>query len=93
MKNNLNPRFTTTIQMDYRFEEVQPLRFAIFDIDNATSSLDDDDFLGDMECTLAEVGVALRSLLIITFSSPFKDCEFFIVHTTFDWRYREEVQS
>ena len=41
--------------MDYRFEEVQPLRFAIYDIDNATSSLDDDDFLGAMECTLGEV--------------------------------------
>jgi len=27
----------------------------VYDIDNATSTLDDDDFLGQMECTLGEV--------------------------------------
>ena len=54
-KNTLNPKFTTTIEMDYRFEEVQPLRFAVYDIDNASSTLDDDDFLGAIECSLGEV--------------------------------------
>ena len=56
-KNDLNPKFTTAIEMKYCFEEVQELRFAIYDIDNTTSSLEDDDFLGSIECTLGEVGV------------------------------------
>ncbi len=43
--------------MDYKFEEVQPLKFCLYDIDNSTSSLDDDDFLGSLECTLGEVCV------------------------------------
>lgn len=30
-------------------------RFSVYDIDNLTPTLDDDDFLGMMECTLAEV--------------------------------------
>ena len=62
-KNTLTPKFTTTIQMDYFFERVQALKFCVYDIDNATSTLDDDDFLGSMECKLGEVrsvGVATR---------------------------------
>lgn len=55
IKNSLNPCFTKTIQMDYRFEEVQSLRFAVYDIDNSSSTLDDDDFLGAIECTLGEI--------------------------------------
>ena len=58
-QNNLNPQFTTTIEMDYRFEEVQPLKFSLYDIDNKSSSLDDDDFLGSLECTLGEVCVCV----------------------------------
>ena len=55
IKNTLNPSFTKTFQMDYRFEEVQYLRFSVYDIDNSTSGLEDDDFLGLIECTLGEV--------------------------------------
>jgi len=57
-KNTLNPSFTTALQIDYHFEEIQYLRFGVYDIDNSTSTLDDDDFLGAMECTLGEVGMA-----------------------------------
>jgi len=33
------------------------VRFAVYDLDNATESLEDDDFLGRVECTLGEVRV------------------------------------
>ncbi len=55
IKNNMNPEFSKAIEIDYRFDEVQKLRFSVFDLDNATSTLDDDDFLGCLECTLGEV--------------------------------------
>ena len=49
--------------MDYRFEEVQNLRFSVFDVDNATATLDDDDHLGAIECTLAEVHYYLAMII------------------------------
>ena len=55
IRDNLNPQFAKTIEVDYYFEEVQKLRFAVFDIDNATATLEDDDFLGRAECTLGHV--------------------------------------
>ena len=45
--------------MEYRFEEAQKLRFAVYDLDNETASLADDDFLGSLECSLGEVYVAI----------------------------------
>ncbi len=45
--------------MDYKFEEVQPLKICVYDLDNSTSSLEDDDFLGSLECTLGEVCVCM----------------------------------
>lgn len=44
------------MEIAYQFEIVQKLKFAVYDIDNETTSLSDDDYLGGMECTLAEVG-------------------------------------
>ena len=41
--------------MQYRFEEVQKLQIAVYDIDNESTTLDDDDFLGQVEVTLGEV--------------------------------------
>ena len=57
MKNCLNPEFVHAFEIEYYFEEVQKLFFAIYDIDNKTEKLTDDDFLGQMECTLGQVNV------------------------------------
>ncbi|CAH1780422.1 unnamed protein product [Owenia fusiformis] len=55
IKNCHDPEFTKTFEVDYFFEEVQKLRIAVYDIDNQTSRLDDDDFLGQLDCTLGQV--------------------------------------
>ncbi|XP_015668583.1 copine-3 [Protobothrops mucrosquamatus] len=55
IKNSLNPKFSKKFQIDYYFELVQKLKFGIFDIDNATVQLNDDDFLGEFECTLGQI--------------------------------------
>ncbi len=55
IKNSLNPSFTKVIQLDYVFEETQKMKFSVFDIDSKSSSLNDEDFLGSIECTLGEV--------------------------------------
>ena len=55
MKNCLDPDFVHTFEIDYYFENVQQLYFAIYDIDNKTEKLTDDDFLGQLQCTLGQV--------------------------------------
>uniref|UniRef100_A0A4X1U9B8 Copine 3 n=2 Tax=Sus scrofa TaxID=9823 RepID=A0A4X1U9B8_PIG len=55
IKNCLNPKFSKTFIIDYYFEVVQKLKFGIYDIDNKTIELSDDDFLGEFECTLGQI--------------------------------------
>uniref|UniRef100_A0A3B4ZW80 Copine-3 n=1 Tax=Stegastes partitus TaxID=144197 RepID=A0A3B4ZW80_9TELE len=53
--NCLNPKFAKKFVLDYYFEMVQKLRFCVYDIDNNTYDLGDDDFLGQLECTLGQI--------------------------------------
>ncbi|KAM3593072.1 uncharacterized protein V6R79_005576 [Siganus canaliculatus] len=53
--NCLNPKFAKKFVLDYYFEMVQNLKFCVYDIDNDTHNLDDDDFLGEIECTLGQI--------------------------------------
>nr|XP_023401817.1 copine-3 [Loxodonta africana] len=55
IKNCLSPKFSKTFIIDYYFEVVQKLKFGIYDIDNKTIDLSDDDFLGEFECTLGQI--------------------------------------
>lgn len=55
IQNCLNPKFAKKFLIDYYFEMVQKLKFGIYDIDNKTIDLSDDDFLGELECTLGQV--------------------------------------
>ena len=41
--------------MDYYFEEAQKVKISVYDIDNTTPQLSDDDFLGEVETTLGQV--------------------------------------
>uniref|UniRef100_W5MWF2 Copine-3 n=1 Tax=Lepisosteus oculatus TaxID=7918 RepID=W5MWF2_LEPOC len=55
VKNCLSPKFAKKFVIDYYFEVVQKLKFGIYDIDNKTIDLSDDDFLGELECTLGQI--------------------------------------
>ncbi|XP_055737321.1 copine-3 isoform X2 [Salvelinus fontinalis] len=55
VQNCLAPKFAKKFIVDYYFEIVQKLKFGIYDIDNKTVDLSDDDFLGELECTLGQV--------------------------------------
>lgn len=63
--NNLNPSFERAFEIDYLFEEVQMIRFEVYDIDNRTETLSDDDFLGQVETTVAEVKIVEWSVCFI----------------------------
>ncbi|XP_007250440.2 copine-3 isoform X2 [Astyanax mexicanus] len=67
VKNCLNPKFAKKLVIDYHFEIVQKLKFGLYDIDNKTIDLGDDDFLGEMECSLGQIvssGKLTRPLIL-----------------------------
>ncbi|XP_017259977.1 copine-7 [Kryptolebias marmoratus] len=63
IKSNLHPIFGKVFCLDYYFEEVQKLRFEVYDI-HGTHSIGtrDDDFLGGMECTLGQIVAQKRMI-------------------------------
>ncbi|XP_070356749.1 copine-7 isoform X2 [Equus asinus] len=55
VRSSLHPVFSKVFTLDYYFEEVQRLRFEVYDTHGPSSlSCQDDDFLGGMECTLGQ---------------------------------------
>jgi len=55
IRNTLNPKFTERIALDYYFEEVQRLRFVVLDIDKPKNGVENNDFIGEMYCTLGDI--------------------------------------
>ncbi|XP_044787835.2 copine-2 isoform X1 [Bubalus bubalis] len=53
--NNLNPAFSKKFVLDYHFEEVQKLKFALFDQDKSSMQLEEHDFLGQFSCSLGTI--------------------------------------
>ncbi|XP_061293389.1 copine-1 isoform X5 [Bos javanicus] len=71
VQNCSSPEFSKTLQLEYHFETVQKLRFGIYDIDNKTPELGDDDFLGGAECSLGQI-VSSRMLTLPLMLKPGK---------------------
>ncbi|XP_066528602.1 copine-1 isoform X2 [Hoplias malabaricus] len=55
IKNCQDPEFSKKLSIDYYFEKVQKLQLCIYDIDNKSVDLKDDDYLGGFECTLGQI--------------------------------------
>ena len=55
IEDSVSPSWTKKFVIDYKFEERQMLRFAVYDIDSSSSSLSDQDLLGQIDVSLAEV--------------------------------------
>ncbi|XP_077385711.1 copine-1-like isoform X3 [Festucalex cinctus] len=55
VENSANPSFSQRLRLDYHFETVQNLKLAVYDIDNASRDLADDDYLGGVELTLGQI--------------------------------------
>ncbi|XP_063103906.1 copine-7 isoform X3 [Cavia porcellus] len=56
VRSSLNPVFSKVFTVDYYFEEVQRLRFEVYDTHGPDGlACDEDDFLGGMECTLGQI--------------------------------------
>uniref|UniRef100_A0A6B2L0E4 C2 domain-containing protein n=1 Tax=Arcella intermedia TaxID=1963864 RepID=A0A6B2L0E4_9EUKA len=53
--DNLNPKFSKSIELDYFFEKVQPLKFVVLDVDDEKGKIQDQDMIGDVVTTLGNV--------------------------------------
>ncbi|RZF42501.1 hypothetical protein LSTR_LSTR004420 [Laodelphax striatellus] len=66
VSNCHDPDFTSKIVMPYRFEEQQLLRFDVYDVDDGSSNLDNQDFIGTASCTLGQVVASGKVKLALT---------------------------
>ncbi|GAB1598493.1 copine-8-like isoform X3 [Argonauta hians] len=87
--NNLNPDFVKKFIIHYFFEESQKLKFEIYDVDSKSASLDKHDFLGKLECTLAEIMIANR--FVKRLHGPKRDSGVIIVNAEELSSCKEEV--
>lgn len=55
IRSCVNPTYSKVFTLDFYFEEVQRLRFELYDINSNHNGLREADFLGSVECTLAQV--------------------------------------
>eukprot|EP00903_Cladosiphon_okamuranus_P006483 g6342.t1 len=62
ISNSLDPKFVTIVPVTFKFEEVQTLRFEVYDVDTAYTTADaknvdpaKQDFQGAAECALAQI--------------------------------------
>uniref|UniRef100_A0A8D3DT53 Copine-3 n=1 Tax=Scophthalmus maximus TaxID=52904 RepID=A0A8D3DT53_SCOMX len=62
LKNSSSPSFSQRLKVDYHFETVQNLRLGVYDIDNSSADLGDDDYLGGVELTLGQVQVTAEEI-------------------------------
>uniref|UniRef100_A0A3Q3SKT1 Copine IVa n=1 Tax=Mastacembelus armatus TaxID=205130 RepID=A0A3Q3SKT1_9TELE len=55
IRSCVNPTYSKVFTLDFYFEEVQRLRFELYDINSSHNGLKEADFLGSVECTLAQI--------------------------------------
>uniref|UniRef100_A0AAR2LQ49 Copine-4 n=1 Tax=Pygocentrus nattereri TaxID=42514 RepID=A0AAR2LQ49_PYGNA len=55
IRSCINPTFSKVFTLDYYFEEVQRLRFELYDMNSSHNGMREIDCLGAMECTLGQV--------------------------------------
>ncbi|XP_061731425.1 copine-1-like [Nerophis ophidion] len=55
LKNSSSPSFSQRLRLDYTFETVQNIKLGVYDIDNSSQDLGDDDYLGGVELTLGQI--------------------------------------
>ena len=55
IQDTSNPDFTKKINIMYRFEEMQKLKFEVYDVDSSSTNLAAHDFIGWVEITLGNL--------------------------------------
>uniref|UniRef100_A0A3Q4MFZ3 Copine IVa n=1 Tax=Neolamprologus brichardi TaxID=32507 RepID=A0A3Q4MFZ3_NEOBR len=64
IRSCVSPTYSKVFTLDFYFEEVQRLRFELYDINSSHNGLKEAIFLGSVECTLGQVSHIGKSLLL-----------------------------
>ncbi|XP_006805681.1 copine-4-like [Neolamprologus brichardi] len=59
IRSCVSPTYSKVFTLDFYFEEVQRLRFELYDINSSHNGLKEAIFLGSVECTLGQTGESL----------------------------------
>jgi hypothetical protein len=70
INDNLNPNWSQTIILSYHFEELQELKFEVYDIDNDKKDLKSQDYIGSMQCCLGDIVGSPGSKLMKALKNP-----------------------
>ncbi|KAM9851543.1 copine-4 [Aulostomus maculatus] len=62
IRSCINPTYSKVFTLDFYFEEVQRLRFELYDSNSNHNGLKEADFLGSVECTLGQI-ISQRKLV------------------------------
>lgn len=65
IRSCINPTFSKVFTLDFYFEEVQRLRFELYDISSSHNGMREADCLGAVECTLGQVSSHLHLTICI----------------------------
>uniref|UniRef100_A0A668S5W7 C2 domain-containing protein n=1 Tax=Oreochromis aureus TaxID=47969 RepID=A0A668S5W7_OREAU len=63
IRSCVNPTYSKVFTLDFYFEEVQRLRFELYDINSSHNGLKEAIFLGSVECTLGQVSHSSTALI------------------------------
>ncbi|XP_065837978.1 copine-5-like [Oscarella lobularis] len=55
INDTLDPQFSTTFIVDYYLDELQPLKFEVYDVDSNSADLSSHDFIGEAQVNLSNI--------------------------------------
>lgn len=58
--NNLNPKWATNVELEFKFGNAQALRFRVYDRDEPGDDPEKQDFIGEATCTLPQILLSKR---------------------------------
>ncbi|XP_065837296.1 copine-5-like [Oscarella lobularis] len=63
INDTLDPQFSTTFIVDYHLDELQLLKFVVYDVDSSSADLSSHDLIGEAEVTLSSIIISSPELV------------------------------
>ncbi|XP_065836868.1 copine-5-like [Oscarella lobularis] len=63
INDTLDPQFLTTFIVDYHLDELQLLKFVVYDVDSSSTDLSSHDLIGEAEVTLSSIIISSPELV------------------------------
>ena len=81
ISNNLNPDFITNFEVYYLCEEIQTLKFFVYNSDNGKAIASKNNFIGEAVCKLSDIQGSQKNLIIKTIKDKDKSNGCIVINT------------